>query len=271
VLSRITLGADVAITSVILDAVKRRFPGAAIWFAGPRKNFDLFAADSRIEHMPVDYGSTVEERFSPDQYEAVVVDPDSRISQLGLLPVAPEESYYFFESRGEGTGSLTEMARSWTDQVFGVAGAPYVAPAEQPVVQGAVAVSLGVGENPAKRLPDPFEKRLLAALPPPLVIDSGASEEEAGRVRRAAPAHATVLRGSFAQFAATIAASRLYVGYDSAGQHVAAAAGVPLVSVFAGYPSDRFAERWRPSGEVVLAGGGDELERVLAAVRRVLG
>ena len=33
--------------------------------------------------------------------------------------------------------------------------------------------------------------------------------------------------GSFAGFAAIIAASRLYVGYDSAGQHVAAACGVP--------------------------------------------
>jgi ADP-heptose:LPS heptosyltransferase len=38
------------------------------------------------------------------------------------------------------------------------------------------------------------------------------------------------------------------VGYDSAGQHVAAACGVPLISVFAGFPSLRMFHRWSPSG-----------------------
>src|ERR1035438_1948233 len=38
VLSRVTLGADVAVTSVILDAAKRRFPEAAIYLVGQRKN-----------------------------------------------------------------------------------------------------------------------------------------------------------------------------------------------------------------------------------------
>jgi ADP-heptose:LPS heptosyltransferase len=40
----------------------------------------------------------------------------------------------------------------------------------------------------------------------------------------------------------------LYAGYDSAGQHAAAASGVPLVSIFAGAPSERFRTRWAPSG-----------------------
>ena len=50
VLSRVTLGADVAVTSVLLDAAKRRFPHAEIVFVGPRKNYELFAADPRIHH-----------------------------------------------------------------------------------------------------------------------------------------------------------------------------------------------------------------------------
>ena len=54
--------------------------------------------------------------------------------------------------------------------------------------------------------------------------------------------------GSFAGFAAIIAGSSLYVGYDSAGQHVAAACGVPLISIFAGFPAPRMFERWRPVG-----------------------
>jgi ADP-heptose:LPS heptosyltransferase len=120
---------------------------------------------------------------------------------------------------------------------------------------GAIAVSLGVGENPDKRLPDPFEEqllRLLAATGAPIAIDKGAGGEEARRVELAVErsgARVTYWEGSFAGFASTIAASRLYVGYDSAGQHVAAAAGVPLISVFAGFPAPRMFERWRPVGE----------------------
>src|SRR5207302_1452427 len=54
--------------------------------------------------------------------------------------------------------------------------------------------------------------------------------------------------GSYASFASHILQSELYVGYDSAGQHVAAAGGVPLVSVFAGHPCERMFSRWRPTG-----------------------
>ena len=49
-------------------------------------------------------------------------------------------------------------------------------------------------------------------------------------------------------FANLIAHSSLYVGYDSAGQHVAAATGIPLVSAFTGFPAERMFYRWRPAG-----------------------
>ena len=99
-----------------------------------------------------------------------------------------------------------------------------------------------MGENPAKRIADPFEEQLLALLAGtglPLCIDKGAGGDEAERVDRAVArsgAAVTFWEGSFAGFASIIAGSRLYVGYDSAGQHVAAACGVPLISVFAGFP-----------------------------------
>jgi len=54
--------------------------------------------------------------------------------------------------------------------------------------------------------------------------------------------------GDYAPFASMISRSQLYIGYDSAGQHVAAACGVPLISVFAGYVSDRMFQRWYPTG-----------------------
>jgi ADP-heptose:LPS heptosyltransferase len=282
VLSRVTLGADVAVTSVLLDAAKQRFPEAEIVFAGPRKNFEMFAADSgfaafpRLTHAAVEYrrGSLPQRLAVWDELKALaapadclVLDPDSRLTQLGLLPIGDEDRYHLFESRRYGGTSdlnLPALAAQWSQETLGIPNAsPYVAVGRTPwsarvpldplLPSPYIAVSLGVGENPAKRLPDPFESELLALLSgrAPLVIDKGAGGEEAARVERAVAgsgAQATFWEGSFAGFAQIIAGSSLYVGYDSAGQHVAAACGVPLISVFAGFPALRMFHRWRPSG-----------------------
>lgn len=268
VLSRVTLGADIAVTSVLLDAVKRRFPRAQIRLVGGRKNWELFARDPRIGLLPVAYRrGSLPERLEPWEElrralavpGAIVVDADSRLTQLGLLPVCPEEAYFFFESRaygGESQAPLPELACRWAAETFGIEDArPYIAVPEAGEA-GQAAVSLGVGENTAKRLPDPFEEgllRLLGEAGGTIWIDRGAGGEEAARVERAI-ARSGIPRerirtweGSFAGFASVIAASRLYVGYDSAGQHAAAAAGVPLVSIFAGFPAPRMFHRWRPA------------------------
>ncbi|MGD0438775.1 MAG: glycosyltransferase family 9 protein, partial [Bryobacteraceae bacterium] len=84
----------------------------------------------------------------------------------------------------------------------------------------------------------------------------GAGGEEAERVEHAvsqAGAGITTWDGSFAGFAEHIARSRLYVGYDSAGGHVAAACGVPLASIFAGFASERMLQRWKPTGPGQIA------------------
>jgi ADP-heptose:LPS heptosyltransferase len=290
VLSRVTLGADVAVTSVLLAAAKQRFPHAEIVFVGPRKNYELFATDPRLRHADIAYRrGGVRQRLAvwgPLQAllaapDAVVIDPDSRLTQLGLLPVCPEAGYHLFESRGYGRETeraLPELAAAWAEETFGVPNAkPYVA-LERSVTGGGVAVSLGIGENPAKRIPDPFEERLLALLSAggaALAIDTGAGGEEAARVERAvgrSGVKAALWEGSFAGFAAIIAASRLYVGYDSAGQHVAAACGVPLISIFAGFPAPRMFHRWRPTGEratVIRVDRPDPLE-TLERVRAVI-
>ena len=72
--------------------------------------------------------------------------------------------------------------------------------------------------------------------------------------------------------ASIVAASRLYAGYDSAGQHVAAAAGVPLVSIFAGFPAPRMFHRWRPAanGGAVLRIDRPDAAEALEGVRRAL-
>ncbi len=333
VLSRVTLGADVAVTSVLMSAAKQRFPDAEIVFVGPRKNYELFAGDPRIEHAEARYArgglrqrlavwedlkrllsgadpqvcagrgepaDRLADLFGPEGRPGgrpqtwgaapLVLDPDSRLTQLGLLPVCEEDRYRFFESRAYGGASaraLPELAAQWASEtlVSGAGGSvcqslkPYIALADSLAKGDHIAVSLGVGDNPAKGLPDPFEEdllRLLAATGAPLYIDKGAGGEEAARVERAVArsgAKAKFWEGSFAGFAGIIAGSRLYVGYDSAGQHVAAACGVPLISVFAGFPTPRMFDRWRPTGERCHVIRVDEpsvpttLERVRSALK----
>ncbi len=264
VLSRVTLGADVAITSIMLDAAKQRFPNAQIYFVGPQKAWELFASDPRLSHVAIAYGrsGTLDDRLSiwPPLREtmckpaSIVIDPDSRLTQLGLLPICPEEDYYFFESRSYGGASddpLSVLARRWVSETFGVTDArPYIRTALDSV-EIATTVSFGVGENPAKRIPDAFKEELLRQLPRPVLIDRGAGGEEADRVERAvarAGPGIAMWDGSFAGFAARIQRSHLYVGYDSAGGHVAAACGVPMISIFAGFASERMFQRWRPTG-----------------------
>lgn len=302
VLSRVTLGADIAVTSVVLDAVRQMFPGSRIVLVGGSKNRELFAADPRIEWLPLEYGrrASLEERLAAglrlrgrlDIPGALVIDPDSRLTQLGLLPVCEEQRYYFFESRawgGDSQDALGALTQRWLAEIFGASDArPWIAPAGHVERWGGIAVSLGVGENLAKRVRDPFEEELLRGLAEfglPILIDSGPGGEEAARARQALtraglPARqARLFQGSFAEFALRIKGSRLYVGYDSAGQHAAAAWGVPTVTVFAGYPCERFFARWQPAGpgpkitvRVEPSAQPDEvLSKTLQAATQLLG
>jgi hypothetical protein len=275
VLSRITLGADVAITSVLLDAAKRRYPSAEIGFAGPRKNYELFEADARIVHREVPYapGGTLRDRLNASAAlwfdDGIVIDPDSRLTQLGLLRVCPDDRYCFFESRSfgsDGNERLPDLAAQWAGDP---AARPYVAlrPVNGPAVE--ITVSLGVGDNPGKRIGDDFERQVLQMLSETgcsVLVDKGGSAAERERVERVLPPGMRTHHGAFAPFAAEIARSKLFVGYDSAGGHVASACGIPLISIAKGFVSPRMAARWRPQGTVIDGDAADVLEQI----RRVL-
>lgn len=273
VLSRVTLGADVAVTSVVMDAALRHFPNALIHLAGNEKNAGLFAGAERVRHFPTPYartgalrdrlaasaglGRALCEQLPP---EALVLDPDSRLSQLGLVPVWHEERYFFFESRTAGADradSLGRLASRWCHECLGVEGRAWTKPAQGLGGPARICVSLGTGENPAKGLGAECERELvrrLVVLGRPILIDKGMGGEEGLRVEQAiahsgaAAGQIETWLGPFAPFAREIARAPLYVGYDSAGQHVAAAAGTPLRCLFAGAPSQRFFERWKPAG-----------------------
>ncbi len=277
VLSRVTLGADVAVTSVLIDAAKRRYPRAEIVFVGPRKSYEMFEADSRVRHREAPYarsGSLAERlRASGALWfdDGIVIDPDSRLTQLGLIAVCDPDRYFFFESRSYGSNAnhrLPDLASRWAHETFGVDGArSFVAPLPAAGDAAEVTVSLGVGANESKRLGDDFERELIAMLRGrSVLIDKGGSVEERARVDRALLPGMGTHDGAFAPFAAEIARSGLYVGYDSAGGHVASASGVPQICIFTGAVSERFFHRWKPAGRVIR---GDAVA-VLGRVRRLL-
>ena len=355
-LSRVTLGADVAITSVIIERMKRRFPNAEIVLVGGRKVKELFGGDSRISFKEVGYqrAGRLTERLSAwvevmeatrsltqglGREEYLIVDPDSRLTQLGLLPIGRdlhkktsrstgvaayecESDYLFFPSREYGASTSQSLARltcSWLNAVFGgdETTLPRVTLSRADVqtcgalagslrVRGRpiVAINFGVGENPAKRLGEEFEEELVGRLlddGAAVILDRGAGEDEArradsvirhirasqrsvveieeGRLSQApggdSPvADLLVWNGRIGLLAALIGESDLYIGYDSAGQHIAAALGVPCIDVMTGFSSPRMLDRWRPTGSSetrVIVGRDSALEETMSHSREMLG
>ena len=91
VLSRVTLGAEVAITSVVLDAALKRFPSSNIFLVAPKKSWQLFAANQRVLLLVTSYdrGATLKQKLALSRAlatpcsgpDTIVVDPDSRLTQ----------------------------------------------------------------------------------------------------------------------------------------------------------------------------------------------
>ncbi len=203
VLSRVTLGADIAITSVILDAVRQRFPNARITFAGSAKAAELFHGMQAVDHVDIPYArqGSISDRLASlhhlreqfDREDTIVIDPDSRLTQLGLLPVNDESRYFFFESRAYGrerSANLTELTQQWVLEALGVTQAtnriyPPVADTQQ--WGRYAAVSLGTANNPAKQLPPDIESALIRLLSDRfdnVIVDRGFGPEESARVDR---------------------------------------------------------------------------------------
>jgi hypothetical protein len=328
--SRVTIGADVAVTSVIIAKLRPMLPCAEFVLLGSAKLRELFGGDPRVRIREIKYerGGDVLSRLKSwiDVVEAVngeigglsadeflLIDPDSRLTQLGLLPLVKDErNYLFFESRsyqsaktagsdpksqGPNPQSIGQLASCWANEIFGENGEafPYVAaPSEHRdfghlVVEklrraGAsrvTVVSLGVGGNQNKRVSEEFEIEMVNHLikDSTLVLDKGATCEEREQIDRVAAdlraagravieigdgdraraialekieADAVTWDGGLGAFAGLIAASDRYVGYDSAGQHIAAALRIPTLTIFVNTGSPTFAERWRPYGPGII-------------------
>lgn len=199
-LSRVTIGADVAILSVMIQRLRRLFPDADMVVVGSRKLEGLFGGNPDVRIRELGYArrgglferfaswhatlDILREELAEGEESVLVIDPDSRISQLGVLPVMHTDNYLFFNTRDHVLTAnghcMAEWANAWIDGVFGVPDFAYptiwIPPTLTTTAQakidslraaGArhiVAMNLGVGQNPRKRLSVEFEKRLLGAL-----------------------------------------------------------------------------------------------------------
>jgi hypothetical protein len=348
VLSRVTLGADVAVTSVLMARLREAFPTAEMVLVGGQKMRELFGGDDRLRFHVAEYGrqaSLLDRLLSwiailgsvrsltrgLKSSEYLVVDPDTRLTQLGMLPVCPDESYLFFPSReyrSSSDESLAALASHWSSEVFGgsdIQILPRLWLKDEDEETGRhvasrlgsngkrkiVCLNFGVGGNQEKRAGRDFEQSLidfLVAPPgeprarPAVILDTGTGSEDKGLVdwtlKRAqaslhgrkefklaeacednlsvllssqdAPPDILVWRGRVGLLAAMIKASDAYIGYDSMGQHIAAALGTPCIDVAAGFPSPKFIRRWKPSGPgrvtLIEAPGAKPSHEVLAEV-----
>ena len=124
--------------------------------------------------------------------------------------------YFFFQSRaygGEATIDCRSSRRVGRSEVFGVDRRAPVrrAAARQPAPPADITVSLGVGENPAKRVDGDFERellRLLAETGASVLVDKGGDDEERAPVEAVLQPGMRTHDGAFAPFAAQIARSR---------------------------------------------------------------
>ena len=311
-LSRVTIGADVAITSIIIKRLTRLFPEARIVLLGGRKLKAIYGANPRIKIKTASYnrrGGLLERLASWQQVlkivedelkttpedQTILVDPDSRLSQLGVLPLISVDRYYFFDSRSDASlnrrMSMAQLTNAWLDQVTGTSDFCYpriwldpthIQQATQRCTalknKGArriITVNFGVGGNPRKALGEDFEFQLLNTLlqkPGTLILlDQGSGDAErrhTNALMRAVEKTGSAVdsitfnsgrdvdisggligvKTQIGEIAALISQSDEYIGYDSAGQHIAAAVGTPCLTIFAGSNNMRFIRRWSAFG-----------------------
>lgn len=220
ILSRVTLGADIAITSLIISRVQKAMPHAQIFLVGPEHLRLLFYNNGLryLEFSYQRYGTFLEkmgawprlfqligeESKDLTPQEILLFDTDSRLSQLGLLPLTHSSSTHYLCSRQDIKGdlSLSDITTNWLDHIFTDTppSFPYfsinpekLAPCQlfashlRPTTFKIV-VNFGVGNDATKRLADPFEEELLATLLKTkdtlIILDSGKGEHEETMAKR---------------------------------------------------------------------------------------
>ncbi|MCY4597658.1 MAG: hypothetical protein OXC19_23020 [Bryobacterales bacterium] len=314
VISRADLKADIAVTSPILSCAMRAFYDAEIEIVGPRTNCLLIGPSYRLERNVVSYShdSTLGNQLKAwtrlrakvasaiqgfDAGRWLVVDPDSWMTQFGLLPLADDRYCRFFDSRSyaeQSTATIAELANEWANQWFfwgGVEALPYVVLGYGPEngslclareSRGKLAgVSFSVDGRKQVRLGADFEDRLMELLRRrgyQTVVDCGREAVDRTnamerirafggskshlRVTSDAPnnrAQLLMCGATIPNFSGWVRWASVYIGYDSAISHAVGSVGVPSVHLSVGAPNSTYRARWTPTsdGEIVTIPADD--------------
>lgn len=328
ILSRATIGADSLVSSLLVRRVIREFRNADVIFVDAagignqllsvpglisvsqfidqmeevvslRWNRNGFSILEGLEYSVdlYNYIKIITQGFQ--QYEYILLDPDSRLSQTGMMPLIHPGSHYFIdtsvtdsEKKENNIKSLGEICSSYLNHILGGYSDNYPRLEirkncfddvrgifKSLALTGKTVVTVHFGAEPeSKFLSLDFEKSLILKLLelrviPVLVRSPKESEEEKIRyhvkeikaegrkvteltliggeykVDGAQAADIYTFKGDIGIFAALVKRSNLYIGYDSLGQHIAAASGTPTITVFAGHINQAFLKRWTPFGE----------------------
>ena len=205
--SRVTLGADVLLTTVLLQRLRQRFPQAELVVLGDAKLSGLIGGFTGVRVRSLSYArrGPLRERLASwlllayaiaEEQADLVVAPDSRLDQLGILPVIAASAYRLWENvRPEGAApqSLAGQLDAWCGALLG--GTPCLPrlafDAERAALAGRFraafgavplcAVKLDHGGNPAKALPRDGEVHVLRGLRAKgwrLLLDRGFGDAE---------------------------------------------------------------------------------------------
>ncbi len=193
VLSRVTIGADILLSSVVLQRLNQRYPGAELVLLGDGKLAGLFAGLPHVRVRPISYArrGPLRERLASwltvraaveEEAPDMVVAPDSRLDQLGLLPVINDKPYLLWENtqiEQMPTTSLALLLDQFLATHLSLPSDPVVFPkvafsATAKAVQihlrntfgkrPLAAIKLDHGGNPAKALPRAAEVKILTTL-----------------------------------------------------------------------------------------------------------
>jgi ADP-heptose:LPS heptosyltransferase len=246
-LSRVTVGADVAISSIVIQRLLESLPTAEIVIIGNKSSREIYGGNSRVRLQEIPYSRrggllqrlaiwhevlhVIQRELAECALEhTVLLDPDSRLSQLGVLPLIAPDRYFFLDTRSDVTSgsamSMAEITNAWLDRLLGETrfsyprlwlprhyaskAKAYCAALRNAGARRIVSVNFGVGGNPRKRVGHELERDLLLTLlaQPGTVIllDKGFGEEEIaateGLLAEAQAAGHATTQGTFAALAA---------------------------------------------------------------------
>ena len=218
-LSRVTIGADVAVTGIIIQRLAQLFPSAELVLIGGSKLDEIYGGNSSIRLSHVTYNrkggllgrlsswqavlNIIDRELATCPLEnTILIDPDSRLSQLGVLPIIDLDHYFFFDSRSAvsfaGNLSMAQLTNAWLNKITGQEdfrhsrvwllpsnlqkAAQLYAKLKSNGARQVITLNFGVGGNPRKKVGQQLEQDLLLNLlrePGTVVLlDKGFGDEE---------------------------------------------------------------------------------------------